>query len=93
MFSSCSSWCASPHASSSDKTADDNLHRDTDKREPAIECNAVSTVCEPLEGLTEDDHRSVMIHRPDRTRDVPFCEYAQLSLYTADTNRNPERTN
>jgi len=53
---------------------DDNLHRDIDRRAPAIECNAESIVCELLVDSFGDVRRLLArSHRPDRIRDAPFC--------------------
>lgn len=67
------------------------MHRDTDKRERAIECNVEWIACELLVDLIEVVHRLVMIRRPGRIQDVPSCVDVQLSLYTEDTNQSPER--
>lgn len=73
--------------------ADGNLHRDTDKREPTIECTFVSIACELLVGLTVDDHRLAKTHHRDQTRDDPSYVYVQLSLCTVDTSRSPKKRN
>lgn len=88
MFPSCNSSCVLQHVSSSGTMEDDNLHRDTDKHEPMTECNVELTVFVLLVDSIVDDRRLVRSHRRDRTRDVPFCDDVQLSLYTEDTNRS-----
>jgi hypothetical protein len=69
--------------------ANGNLHRDIDKREQVIECIAGSIVCGLPLDLFVDVRRSVMSHRPNRIRDVPFCARDRSFHYTEGINRNP----
>jgi hypothetical protein len=71
--------------------ANDNLHRDIDKRAPTIEYIFGWIVFELLVDLIADVRLMATIHRPSRIQDVPFCVDDQFSRDTEDTSRNPTK--
>lgn len=68
----------------------DNLHRDTDKRGRATECNVEWIVFGLPLDLSDCDRRLGMNHRRDRIQDAPYDVHDRFCLCMKGTSRNPK---